>query len=105
MLLFPWVAPCEPAGLVKTLWSVKVKEAAPKPASVETPTYTVRCGPLLAFSVALSGAVKATYRLPLLGQAVLSTLSCAAVLAVLVGDTLPAAGSVAASMASPKPAV
>lgn len=54
-MLFPLVAPGDPAGLLKTFWSVNVKLAAPRPASVETPTYTARCGPPFMLTVALSG--------------------------------------------------
>ena len=38
MLSVPKVAPGEPKGLVKTLWSVNVKAGRPSLASVETPT-------------------------------------------------------------------
>lgn len=54
-MLFPLVAPGDLAGLLKTFWSVNVKLAAPRPASVETPTYTARCGPPFMLTVALSG--------------------------------------------------
>ena len=84
---------------------MKLKNDVPSPASVETPTYTLRCGPVFAFSVMLSGATNAAYRFPRLGHELLSTLICAAVLALFVGIRLPAAGSVAESIASPIPAV
>ena len=38
ILLPPLTAPAEPAGLVNTLWSVKVNVGALRLASVETPT-------------------------------------------------------------------